>query len=304
MTPALHARKKSALTAILLTCLAYACYNISDAALKLVAGKFHFSQIMFTNSFFVIFFLSIYGFVREGKKAFRTRKFWPMTLRALFAQVTSICNILAMAHIPLATFYTLVFTSPFIVALLSVVVLKDKLEPRRLAIILAGFAVVLFVFRPGGGIFNGWMLAVLLGSFCYSCQLVIMRHVGAGESRAFMFMYGALMSMVVMGPLVPGHFILPTPFEWGLFVLMSGIGSTGLMCISYAFQTAPSAAVVAPYHYTQLIWGTLLGWFIFHEVPDMHIMTGAAAIIMAGLYLIYTETRRPRIPDAEMAVET
>ncbi|HEX2752247.1 MAG TPA: DMT family transporter, partial [Alphaproteobacteria bacterium] len=58
------------------------------------------------------------------------------------------------------------------------------------------------------------------------------------------------------------------------------------------FQTAPSASTVAPYHYSQMVWGALLGYFIFDEVPEKSTMMGAAVIIGAGLYLIWRETRR------------
>ena len=53
-----------------------------------------------------------------------------------------------------------------------------------------------------------------------------------------------------------------------------------------------SASVVAPYHYTQIVWGALLGYYLFGEVPDDRTILGAALIIAAGLYLLLSETRR------------
>lgn len=303
---ALSAHRDTVVVPILLTCLSYACYNVNDAALKMLAAKFHYTQIICINSAFVILFLSAWGAWQEGKQAFRTKMWKPVGLRALFSQGVSVCNIFALPHLQLTTFYTIVFTSPFIVALLSMVFLKEKPGPRRLAVILAGFAVVLFVFRPGGGLMNVWLGAALLGAFLYSGQLVLIRHMmrgSTGESRVFMFLAGSAMGILWTAPLLPAHYIAPSLFDWSLFLTCGLIGGSGLLCMSRAFEKAASAAVIVPFHYTQIIWAALLGWLIFGDIPDPRIMAGAAAIIGLGLYLILSESRAARIPDAETAVE-
>jgi drug/metabolite transporter (DMT)-like permease len=294
MTPDEHqAHRKNILIAILLTCVGYAFFNIGDAALKLTAGKFHFSQIFLLNSIVLFVWMAIYGWVKEGRKAFQTKKPKLMLLRASLAQLISLCTITALPHVNLTTFYTLVFTSPFWVALLSAWFMDDKLEKRRVGVILFGFLVVLFIFRPGGGFFNVWALLVLTSAFIYSCQMLIVRHLGTSESRPFMIMCGSTLSILISLPFLSTHFIWPTPYEWGLFLLMGTTGGVGLLCISYAFQSAPSASVIAPYHYTQIVWGALLGYFLFNEMPDVETMAGAALIILAGLYLVHSETRHP-----------
>lgn len=288
-----EAYRKSVIISVLLTCVGYAFFNIGDAAMKIVAAKFHFSEIFLFNSAIVFIFMAVYGWRTEGKKAFQTRKPKLMFMRALLAQIVGLCNIAAMPHIQLATFYTLVFTSPFWVVLLSALFMQDKLEKRRLAVILFGFLVIVAVFRPGSGMFNIWSALVLLGAFIYSGQMILVRHIGSSESRPFMMMCGAAMSLLIALPFLPAHYIAPTPYEWGLFLMLGLTGSIGLLCVSYAFQSAPSASIIAPYHYTQIIWGALLGYYLFNEVPGTPLMIGAVLIVIAGLYLIHSETRRP-----------
>src|SRR5690606_30056073 len=131
------------------------------------------------------------------------------------------------------------------------------------------------------------------GAFAYSAQLLIMRRIGTGESRFFIFLCGGAVSFLISVPFLFTNFIMPTPQEFALFAFLGVTGSIGLLAISYAFQTAPSASSIAPYHYTQIIWGAILGYLLFGDVPDSRMMTGAAAIIISGLYLVYGETRRP-----------
>jgi len=305
MTTQKHRRayRKTLLTAILLTCIAYASFTFGDTVVKSLTGRFRFPQIMVTSSCLSILLISLYGALREGKKAFTTKKPGLMFARAGVSQVISVCNILALPHVQMTTFYTLVFTSPFWVLLLSVFFLKDRLDARRLGVILFSFAVVVCIFRPGSGLFNIWTALVVTGSMVHACQLILMRRIGLEESRAFMMLTGAFLSILVMSPYLPGHFIAPTSGEWALFGLSALLNGIGFLCLTYAFQSAPSASVVAPYHYTQVVWGALTGWFVFHEMPEARVMLGACAIIGAGLYLVWSETRRSRIPDAETAIE-
>jgi drug/metabolite transporter (DMT)-like permease len=295
-------RRDAIVLPILLTCLAYACYNVNDAAIKQMARHMHFSELIFVNAILAIIVLSTYGWLKEGKRAFMTKKWKHIAARATLSQATSVCNILALPHLQLTTFYTIVFTSPFIVALLSTAFLGERPGKRRLGVILAGFAVVLAVFRPGSGLFDVWTLMALAGATFYSGGLVLIRNImrSPGESRTFIFLASSVVGLAWTAPLLPAHFIMPSPFEWGLFVGSNLLSFVALLAIGRAFAISPTVSLVAPFHYTQIVWAALIGWMFFHETPDARVMTGAAAIIALGLYLIFTETR-DRKPGAENA---
>ena len=289
-----RAHNKSTIIAILLTCIAYGYFNIGDAAIKVLSQKFHISQIMFINSVMVIAFMVTYGAIIEGRKAFRVFNPKWMALRATFALGVAAANLSALPHVRLTTFYTLIFTSPFWIAILSAIFLGERLEKKRFAVIIFGFFVILYILRPGGAVFNIWAFLVLLSAFMYSCSMVIMRHMGSRESRVMIICSGSLFSALASAPFLPAHYVAPTLFDWGLFGMISLIGAIGVMCIAYAFQNAPSVSVIAPFHYTQMIWGALLGYYLFGEIPDMPTMIGAGLLILGGLYLIYLETRSAR----------
>lgn len=295
--------RRNTLIAILLTCVAYAFFNIGDAATKMLASKFHFSQIIVTNCLVIIACMWGHGFITQGKKAFHMINPKLIFIRAALSVAIAILNIYALSHVPLTTFYTLVFTSPFWVALMSSMFLGEKMEGRRLGVILAGFGVILFIFRPGGGLFDIYALMVLASAFIYSISMVVMRKMGPHESRTMIISSGSILSILVTVWFLPSHYLTPTPYEWGLFVMMGVLGAIGVSCIAYAFQNAPSASAIAPYHYTQIVWGALLGYFLFNEVPNTQTMIGAAVIIAAGLYLIYGETRTKKQKESVAKAE-
>ncbi len=284
--------RQSVLVAVLLVCAGYAFYNLGDAGTKIVARRLHFSQVLLILSSFNFALMLLYGLTVEGKRAFSTRKPGLVLARALLAQVTTVCNIFAFVHVPLTTFYTLVFTAPLWVAALSAMFMGDKPDARRWGVTLFGFCVVLFVFRPGGGLFNVWTYVVLLSAFAFAAQMLVIRRLGTTESRPFMYMVGGVVSVLIALPFYVSHAQPMTAYEWGLFVMMGVTGAIGQLCVSYGFQTAPSASTVAPYHYTQIVWGALLGYYLFNERPGIEVMLGAALIILSGLYLMHRETKR------------
>jgi drug/metabolite transporter (DMT)-like permease len=67
----------------------------------------------------------------------------------------------------------------------------------------------------------------------------------------------------------------------------------GSLLTSRAFSMTETA-LVAPFHYVQLLWGTLFGIVIFSTVPDFWTALGASFVVMSGLFLIYREHVRNR----------
>jgi drug/metabolite transporter (DMT)-like permease len=69
--------------------------------------------------------------------------------------------------------------------------------------------------------------------------------------------------------------------------------STGHWLNARAFALAPIAAL-APYEYTPLLWGGVLGYLVFGELPHASAIAGAAVVAGAGLYNLHRERMRQR----------
>jgi S-adenosylmethionine uptake transporter len=50
-------------------------------------------------------------------------------------------------------------------------------------------------------------------------------------------------------------------------------------------------------HYTELLWATLAGYTVFHEMPRVQIFFGAGLIAAACLYAAYDERRLALKPE-------
>jgi drug/metabolite transporter (DMT)-like permease len=72
----------------------------------------------------------------------------------------------------------------------------------------------------------------------------------------------------------------------------------GYQCIITALRSGDISAV-APFRYSALLWAMLLGYLMFGDVPDAMMVTGAAIIVLSGLYAFYRERIRHRALAAE-----
>ena len=72
-------------------------------------------------------------------------------------------------------------------------------------------------------------------------------------------------------------------FANALFVLL------GVICVSYGLAQAQSTASVAPFVYTQVIWGVVFGYIFFDDIPTTATIIGLLIVVGAGLYMIYRE---------------
>ena len=70
---------------------------------------------------------------------------------------------------------------------------------------------------------------------------------------------------------------------------MGGVGLFGQLLLIKALGVATSS-LLAPFAYTQIIWATLIGMFVFGDIPELFTIVGVAIIILGGLLVTRSST--------------
>lgn len=275
---------------VLLCLMGYACFSINDALRKyLVQNGYDVFTITFWASFFALAgMLSIAGKLGGLRETFRTKQPRVHFIRSLFMAINMTLAVYAFGHLPMVDAYTLIFLSPFVVALFSFLIFGEPLSIARVIAIIVGFAGVLIVLQPGLSVIT-WGHAAALGvAFFYSFVFLLAKKLGLEETKLSLslFPYLALFGLsLIMTKAMP---TIPTLPDFCLFLLIGILSIVAMTAMSLAFATTPGA-LLGPLHYTQLLWGVLLGFFVFGDVPGGFTILGAAVIIAAGLYLLWQE---------------
>jgi drug/metabolite transporter (DMT)-like permease len=275
-----------------------ACFVALDACMKL--GLEHLSLVQVTWGRF--FFATIFAGLWCGKalpSLWRSAAPLAQTNRSVFLMVTTVLFAAGIKFVPLATATTIMFLTPIVTTLLSVLVLNEQVGVRRWAGVALGFAGAVIVVQPWTalqGAFNigvVFLLAAAVSNAAYQIATRQVRSDNAKTSLLFTAAFGALVTSFAL----PWHWQWPSATGW-LYLVASGLaGMVGHMCIIMAFRYAP-ASVVAPFSYSALIWSTLAGLFIWNEFPESNVWLGAALIVCSGLYILWRERVRKR-PEPE-----
>lgn len=192
--------------------------------------------------------------------------------------------------IPLAQLVALEFTMPIWVALLSPLVLAERLTRRRLAVAALGFLGVLIVAQPGVQPVGPGHLAGLLAAVGFAFNLMftrlIMRHDGV-----LTVLFWMTLSQTAMGLALSfwGGFIWPSAALLPWLGVVAVTGLTAHYCLTSALGLAP-AATVAPMEFARLPFIALVAVALYAEPLDPFVFLGAAVIFYANWLNI---ARRP-----------
>lgn len=289
----------SELEAVGLALAGYTCWVLADTCLKVVgASRLPVFEVIAGVGLAIVLWMTLHAFSRGTM-----RGLWPLApgrqlLRSGLDLLNNLCVVIALRHLPLAMFYILVFAAPMVTTLLAAATLGERLEPRRTAAILAGFAGVVLAVNPFGvsrpGDWTGY-LACLVCVCAFSVNMVWSRVLTQTESpQSLTFFSGAVMALT--GLLATLLHPAPVTARLSLVMLL-----TGLFCVvgSLSFFVAlrhAAAATVSQYHYSQLLTGTCIAYLIWHETLTPSMVAGAALIIAAGWYTAAHATRRAPVP--------
>ena len=228
-----------------------------------------------------------------GPRALETRKPAAHFLRAILVFAALFAFFSGLRRMPLAEAIAFAFTAPLFVTALSVPVLGEPVGRRRWAAVLVGFAGALVMVQPGTAGFRLEALWILASALCFALAMLLTRRMARSETNVAMLAYSTLGAGLLGLPLMPFVWQTPAGGDIWLFVLIGLVGGTAAYFVIVAYRHAP-AALVAPFEYTSLVWGAVLGWVLWREQPEPMVWLGAAVIMLSGLYITRRETAPAR----------
>lgn len=296
MTGEAEARQRKAdrpLLGIVLTLVAMFSFALMDGLAKIVSATVAIPEIMWIR--YMVFAALMVAVLRwQGLSVRATAVSARPGLqfaRALLLLLEAATFMVAFRMMALADVHAIAASSPLIVVLLSVLVLGDRVGPRRIAAVLAGFVGVLMIVRPGFEKIDYPVLVSLFAAALWGSYQIFVRLCGRFDRSETTTLWTALVGLgatSVMGPVV---WTWPTPSEWAGLVAIAILGATAHFLMIKALSVA-EPALLQPYSYTLFVWAVVVGYLFFGDLPDRWTLGGAAVIIASGIYIWHRERRR------------
>ncbi len=226
------------------------------------------------------------------KPSLRSEKPSVQIVRSALMVVTTGFNFIALRYLQLDQTVTIFFLTPLIVAALAGPLLGEWVGWHRMVAIVAGFLGVLLVMHPGFGTVHWAMLLVLVATLGYALYNLATRYLAAFDPPEVTQTFTPLVGVVVLAPFALSAW--QTPHETKVMLLLASLGfwgGLGHWLLILAHRIAPASAL-APVHLSRAdldVGGRLSG---VRQVPTLWTLSGAAIVILAGLYLFARERKQ------------
>jgi drug/metabolite transporter (DMT)-like permease len=273
--------------ALLVAALAAASFVSMDSVVKLLAARYDTLQLSFFRfAGGSVFAVPLWLWRRSPMPA--SASSWRLhLLRSALLLCSLIGYFHALTQLPLALAVTISYLAPIFVAVLSWPVLRERPGGAVWLALAAGLGGVSIAVWPelaaGVGAVSAARLvgigSAAAGALTFAGVLLLARRQATRDSIWTILLIQSVLPMLMLGAPAGLHWKKVQPGDVLLVLLAGGLGTLGLLGITWAF-TRLEASRVAPMEYTSFVWAALLGYLLFGEVPTLS--TAASALLIVG----------------------
>lgn len=264
---------------IIISAFCFACMNVCVR----LSGDLPSAQKSFFRNLVAAFFAAILIWRNHINLRVERKEWGTLALRCIFGTLGILCNFYAVDHLLVADASILNKLSPFFIIVFSYFILKEKIKPVQAVCVGLAFIGCLFVVKPG--FHNAALVPALIGvaggmgaGIAYTMVRKLGTHGVKGPLIVFYFSGFSCLSVV---PWLIFNYTPMTPKQVGILLLAGLFAAGGQFTITAAYTFAP-ANKISIFDYTQILFATILGYFLFQEIPDGYSFVGYGLIILAS----------------------
>jgi drug/metabolite transporter (DMT)-like permease len=264
------------------------------AAVKLASASLPNTMVVFFRNALGLVAL-VPWLVRLRRQGLGTTHLREHAIRGLAGLAAMYCFFLAIAQMKLADAVLLNYSLPLFLPLVEKVWLGEEMPRRFWGPLGLGFAGVLFVLKPGLGVFQPVALVGLAAAVFGAVAQVGVRRLTRTEPVTRIVFYFGLVGTAVSAVPLAWTWRSPEPALWLVLAAMGLLATVGQLFLTRAYAHAP-AAQVGPFVYSAVVFAALFDGFLWGRWPDRLTLAGAVLVSTAGALAL---RRKPTMPPIE-----
>lgn len=199
----------------------------------------------------------------------------------------------ALGRASMADTYAVFMCAPLLVVLAASIGLGERVDAHHWSAIAVGLLGVVVMLNPSvAGFTSVAGLAALAAALAYAWAVVTVRILARTDTTPAMVFWFLLCVALGAGALASPDWVSIRSADWPWIAAVGLSGWIGQHLITEAFRLAP-ASLVAPFEYTALVWALGIDFVVWQALPSARMLTGAAIVIAAGLYLLRRQRAAP-----------
>jgi|TARA_B110000977_G_scaffold138770_1_gene176223 drug/metabolite transporter (DMT)-like permease len=200
----------------------------------------------------------------------------------------------AMSVMPVAEVTAIGFLTYIFVSVGASIFLKEKLHKHRLSAILISFIGALIILRPGFKEIGNGQIGMLIATIVFTASYLIAKIVSKERSSSEIV---AMLSIFTTIFLFPSAIYVWEPLSIKAFLVLTltaVIATVGHITMTKAIKLAPMVTT-QPILFLQLVWASMVGFFLFDENVDPFVIIGGTIIMICVCYVAYREHKLGKI---------
>jgi drug/metabolite transporter (DMT)-like permease len=285
---------------LLWACGSGALFCVLNATMRGLSQQLHPMQAQFLRYLFgVLVMLPLVW--RAGLRAYVPVNMAGQFTRGAVHTLGLVLWFLALPQIPLADTTAIGFTGPLFIMMGAALFLREPMRWERWLATAIGFCGVLIVVGPklglgstGGG--GRYHLLMLASAPVFAASFIITKVLTRSEKASVIVVWQAIAVSLFSLPMGLWTWQSPSTAQWLGFAFTGFLGSAGHYCLTRSFSIADISSTQSV-KFLDLVWASLLGWWVFADVPTQTTLLGGAVICAATLWV----ARREHLRATEIA---
>ena len=258
-----------------------------SAALSVLIKLAQQDTNVFTSAFLRFFFgmLVLFPiFIKTKLSVFKTIHLKTHFLRVIINYPSMLLFFYAINFVSIEKANSLTFVVPFIATILAVIFLKEKIYFYRIFALILGFIGMLIVIRPGMIEVSFGIYMILISSFLWAVMIIITKRLSRDDTALTILSYQYLLMFIISFVVAIFNWQSPS-IETIFYLFLAGFSGTIFHLTLYQAYKLADVSLVQPYSFLVLVFASIMGYFVFGEIPDIYTWIGTG-VIFIGVIII------------------
>ena len=261
-------------------------FSIMSVFVKVIGERIPISELVFARATISIL-ITRYFLYKKNINPWGYQKRL-LILRGLLGTIALFCIFKALTVLPIATATVIQYIYPTFTVICAFVILKEFILRRIVYSIVIGWIGILLVSQPEftsnrniqETIFA--IIIAILGALMTSLAYICVRKLSSKEHSLVIIYYFPLVSIPLSIPFIINDFVLPVGSDW-FWIIGIGISTQiGQLCITEGLRLLPAGQATS-LNYSQVIFSSLWGVFIFQETITSSIYLGGFCVLISTI---------------------
>ena len=211
-------------------------------------------------------------------------------LRAILGLPAMLLYFSALVLLPIEKLTAISFVVPLIVTILAVFFLGEKIYIYRTLALILGFSGMLVIIRPGFVEISIGVYMVLFSALLWSINIIITKKISKDDSAITILAYQSIFMSLLSFFIVLFFWEMPSLKTFIYLILAAMCGTVLHLALNHAFKLV-DVSMTQPYSFLNLVFASIIGYFVFNEIPDLYTWVGALIIFIGVLIISYREMK-------------